>query len=124
VTFTGSVSIGSKVAQRAISVRKKPVLELGGSDPFIVCDDADIEKASKQGVKGRFLNCGQTCIATLFIVLEGVANEFIEKFVQKTLKLKVGYPLSEHTDLGPLVNASGLKTIDSQVKSIVKSFLG
>lgn len=66
---------------------------------------------------GRFINCGQSCIASKrFIVVKDVANEFIEKFVQKTEKLRVGDPLSDDTDIGPLVNASGLKKIDSQVK--------
>jgi acyl-CoA reductase-like NAD-dependent aldehyde dehydrogenase len=121
VTFTGSVPVGAKVAQRATSQLKKTVLELGGSDPFIVCEDADIEKASDGAIKGRFINCGQSCIASKrFIVVKDVANEFIEKFVQKTEKLKVGDPLSDDTDIGPLVNASGLKKIDSQVKESVK----
>jgi succinate-semialdehyde dehydrogenase/glutarate-semialdehyde dehydrogenase/succinyl-CoA reductase len=121
VTFTGSVPVGAKVAQRATSQIKKTVLELGGSDPFIVCEDADIEKASNGAVKGRFINCGQSCIASKrFIVVKNVANEFIEKFVQKTEKLKVGDPLSDDTDIGPLVNAGGLKKIDSQVKESVK----
>jgi acyl-CoA reductase-like NAD-dependent aldehyde dehydrogenase len=122
VTFTGSVPVGGKVAQRATSQIKKCVLELGGSDPFIVCEDADIEKASNGAVKGRFVNNGQSCIAAKrFIVVKNIANEFIEKFVQNTEKLKVGDPLSEDTDLGPVVNASGLKTIDSQVKDSVKA---
>jgi acyl-CoA reductase-like NAD-dependent aldehyde dehydrogenase len=121
VTFTGSVPVGAKVAQRATSQIKKTVLELGGSDPFIVCEDADIEKASNGAVKGRFINCGQSCIASKrFIVVKNVANEFIEKFVQKTEKLKVGDPLSDDTDIGPLVNAGGLKKIDSQVKESIK----
>jgi acyl-CoA reductase-like NAD-dependent aldehyde dehydrogenase len=121
VTFTGSVPAGGKVAQRATSEIKKCVLELGGSDPFIVCDDADIEKASNAAVKGRFINCGQSCIASKrFIVTKNIANEFMEQFVQKTEKLRVGDPLSDDTDLGALVNASGLKTIDSQVKDSVK----
>jgi succinate-semialdehyde dehydrogenase/glutarate-semialdehyde dehydrogenase/succinyl-CoA reductase len=121
VTFTGSVEAGAKVAQRATSQIKKCVLELGGSDPFIVCEDADIEKASNGAVKGRFINCGQSCIASKrFIVVKKIANEFIEKFAQKVEKLKVGDPMSDDTDLGPLVNASGLKTIDSQVKDSVK----
>ena len=121
VTFTGSVPAGSKVAGRATSLVKKTVLELGGSDPFIVCDDADIEKASNGAVKGRFINCGQSCIASKrFIVVKNIANEFTEKFVQKTEKLKVGDPLSDDTDLGPLVNVSGLKKIDSQVKDSIK----
>jgi acyl-CoA reductase-like NAD-dependent aldehyde dehydrogenase len=121
VTFTGSVPVGAKVAQRATSQIKKTVLELGGSDPFIVCEDADIEKASNGAVKGRFINCGQSCIASKrFIVVKSVANEFIEKFVQKTEKLKMGDPISDDTDIGPLVNASGLKKIDSQVREAVK----
>ena len=121
VTFTGSVPVGAKVAQRATSQLKKTVLELGGSDPFIVCADADIEKASTGAVKGRFINCGQSCIASKrFIVVKNIANEFIEKFIQKTEKLKVGDPSSDDTDIGPLVNAKALKTIDSQVKDSVK----
>src|SRR5881397_3048894 len=108
---------GSKVAERATSQVKKTVLELGGSDPFIVCDDADIEKASDGAIKGRFINCGQSYIASKrFIVTKKVANEFTEKFIHKTEKLKVGDPLSDDTDIGPLVNASGLKKIESQVK--------
>jgi succinate-semialdehyde dehydrogenase/glutarate-semialdehyde dehydrogenase/succinyl-CoA reductase len=121
VTFTGSVPVGAKVAQRATSQLKKTVLELGGSDPFIVCADADIEKASTGAVKGRFINCGQSCIASKrFIVVKNIANEFIEKFIQKTEKLKVGDPSSDDTDLGPLVNAKALKTIDSQVNDSIK----
>ncbi|MGB7956889.1 MAG: NAD-dependent succinate-semialdehyde dehydrogenase [Candidatus Nitrosopolaris sp.] len=121
ITFTGSVPVGAKVAQRATSQIKKCVLELGGSDPFILCEDANVEKASNGAVKGRFINCGQSCIASKrFIVVKKIANEFIEKFVRGTEKLKVGDPLSDDTDVGPLVNASGLKTIDSQVKDSVK----
>jgi acyl-CoA reductase-like NAD-dependent aldehyde dehydrogenase len=121
ITFTGSVPVGAKVAQRATSQIKKTVLELGGSDPFIVCEDADIEKASNGAIKGRFINCGQSCIASKrFIVVKNVANEFIEKFVHKAEKLKVGDPLSDDTDIGPLVNTSGLNKIDSQVKEAVK----
>jgi succinate-semialdehyde dehydrogenase/glutarate-semialdehyde dehydrogenase/succinyl-CoA reductase len=121
VTFTGSVPIGAKVGQRAVSQLKKTVLELGGSDPFIVCEDADIEKASAGAVKGRFINCGQSCIASKrFIVVKKVADEFIEKFVQKVEKIKVGDPLSEDTDMGPLVNSKALEKIDSQVKDSIK----
>ena len=121
VTFTGSVPVGAKVAQRATSQLKKTVLELGGSDPFIVCADADIEKASTGAVKGRFINCGQSCIASKrFIVVKNITKEFIEKFIQKTEKLKVGDPSSDDTDLGPLVNAKALKTIESQVNDSIK----
>src|SRR5215510_2346306 len=116
VTFTGSVPVGAKVAQRATSQLKKKVLELGGSDPFIVCEDADIEKASTGAVKGRFINCEQSCIASMrFIVLEEIGEEFTEKFVQKTEKLKVGDPLSDETDLGPVVNSKSLENMEGIV---------
>lgn len=125
VTFTGSNVVGGKVAQRAVSQIKKCVLELGGSDPFIVCSDADVEKASTGAVKGRFINCGQSCIASKrFFVVKNVAKEFIEKFVQKTEKLKVGDPMSEDTDMGPLVNADGLQRIEELVKDAVDKGAG
>jgi acyl-CoA reductase-like NAD-dependent aldehyde dehydrogenase len=121
MTFTGSVTAGSKVAQRATAKIKKTVLELGGSDPFIVCEDADIEKASSGAVKGRFINCGQSCIASKrFIVVKKIANEFIEKFVEKTEKLRVGDPLKDDTDMGPLVNSNGLEKLNNQVKGSIK----
>ncbi len=121
VTFTGSVPVGAKVAQRATSKLKKTVLELGGSDPFIVCRDADIEKASSGAVKGRFVNCGQSCIASKrFVVVKDIANEFTEKFVQKTEKLKVGDPLADDTDMGPLVNAKSLENVEGFVKRSIK----
>ena len=121
VTFTGSVSAGAKVAQRATSQIKKCVLELGGSDPFIVCDDADIEKATDGAVKGRFINCGQSCIASKrFIVEKKISKEFIEKFVRKAEKLNVGDPMSDDTDMGPLVNEQGLKNVESIVNSALK----
>ncbi|MDE1868033.1 MAG: aldehyde dehydrogenase family protein, partial [Thaumarchaeota archaeon] len=121
VTFTGSNMAGSKVAQRATSKIKKCVLELGGSDPFIVCSDADAEKASAGAVKGRFINCGQSCIASKrFFVTRNLAKEFIEKFVQKTEKLRVGDPTSEDTDMGPLVNLAGLEKIEDLVKDAVE----
>lgn len=121
VTFTGSVPVGAKVAQHATSKLKKVVLELGGSDPFVVCEDADIEKASSGAVKGRFINCGQSCIASKrFIVVKNIANQFLEKFIEKTEKLKVGDPLSEETDIGPMVNQAAIENIDEMVKKSIK----
>jgi acyl-CoA reductase-like NAD-dependent aldehyde dehydrogenase len=122
VTFTGSVPVGAKVAQRATSQLKKTVLELGGSDPFVVCNDADIEKASTGAVKGRFINCGQSCIASKrFIVVKDVEDEFTEKFVQKTEKLKLGDPLSDDTDIGPVVNVKSLENMEGIVNRTIKS---
>jgi acyl-CoA reductase-like NAD-dependent aldehyde dehydrogenase len=121
ITFTGSVPVGAKVAQRATSKLKKTVLELGGSDPFIVCEDADIEKTSTGAVKGRFVNCGQSCIASKrFIVVKDIAKEFTEKFVQKTEQLKVGDPLADDTDLGPLVNAKSLENMEGIMTRSIK----
>ncbi|MBI5145969.1 MAG: NAD-dependent succinate-semialdehyde dehydrogenase [Thaumarchaeota archaeon] len=120
VTFTGSTSVGAKVAQRAALNLKKCVLELGGSDPFIVCSDADVEKASSGAVKGRFINCGQSCIASKrFFVTKNLAKEFIEKFVQKTEGLRVGDPMSEETDVGPLVNSTGMHKIEELVNDAI-----
>jgi succinate-semialdehyde dehydrogenase/glutarate-semialdehyde dehydrogenase/succinyl-CoA reductase len=86
-----------------------------------VCDDADVEKATNGAIKGRFINCGQSCIASKrFYVVKNVAKEFIEKFVQKAEKLRVGDPMSEDTDLGPLVNKGGLERIEELVDDAVK----
>lgn len=121
VTFTGSVPAGAKVAQKAVSNVKKCVLELGGSDPFIVLEDADLEKASSAAVKGRFINCGQSCIASKrFLITKGIADEFTEKFVTKTEKLVAGDPLSDNTDIGPLVSEDSLQAIESIVQDTLK----
>lgn len=120
VTFTGSVEVGAKVAQRSASQLKKCVLELGGSDPFIVLDDADIDKAAMGAVKGRFLNCGQSCIASKrFIITQKVANEFLEKFVKNTEDLKVGDPLADDTDIGPLSSIKNMDNIDMMIKDAI-----
>ena len=117
ITFTGSTKAGAKVGERSATNLKKCVLELGGSDPFIVLDDADIENAAQGAVKGRFINCGQSCIASKrFFVGKNVADEFIEKFIQYTSKLKVGDPTSIDTDIGPLSNKEGFETISGIVE--------
>ena len=121
VTFTGSVDAGMKVGERAGRNLKKTVLELGGSDPFIVLDDADLETATTGAVTGRFVNCGQSCIAAKrFIVVKSVANQFTEQFVSKVKKLKVGDPLKAETDIGPMVREKALKEVDAQVKASVQ----
>jgi succinate-semialdehyde dehydrogenase/glutarate-semialdehyde dehydrogenase len=103
VSLTGSESAGAKVAALAGQHLKKVVLELGGSDPFVLLDDADIDYASTLAVLGRFFNCGQTCIASKrFIIHEKVYDEFLEKFIAKTKLLKPGNPLSENTNFGPM----------------------
>jgi len=117
VTFTGSTNAGAKVGERAAKNLKKCVLELGGSDPFIVLDDAIIEKAAEGAVKGRFINCGQSCVASKrFFVGKNIADEFIELFIKKASELKVGDPMSVETDIGPLSSKDGLDTISGIVK--------
>ncbi len=120
VSFTGSVGAGAKVAELAARHLKKFVLELGGSDPFIVLDDADVPVASGAAVTGRFINCGQSCIAAKrFFVHRKIAKQFIEELVEHTAKLKVGDPMSEQTDLGPMVRADALLELDRQVKESI-----
>jgi succinate-semialdehyde dehydrogenase/glutarate-semialdehyde dehydrogenase/succinyl-CoA reductase len=120
VSFTGSVNAGRTVAQSASGQLKKFVLELGGSDPFIVLEDADIEATSTGAVAGRFINNGQSCIATKRIfVVKRVLDEFLEKFVKKTKSLRVGDPLSPETDIGPMVREEALKTLDAQVQEAI-----
>jgi succinate-semialdehyde dehydrogenase/glutarate-semialdehyde dehydrogenase/succinyl-CoA reductase len=117
ITFTGSTSAGIEVGRRAAANLKKCVLELGGSDPFIVLDDAIVEKAAEGAVKGRFINCGQSCIASKrFFVAKNVANDFIETFVKKASRLKVGDPTSIETDMGPVSSKGGLEGISEMVE--------
>ena len=117
VTFTGSTDAGAKVGQRAAMNLKKCVLELGGSDPFIVLDDAIIEKAAEGAVKGRFINCGQSCVASKrFFVSKNIAKDFIELFIKKASQLKVGDPTLIETDIGPLSSKGSLETISGIVE--------
>ncbi len=121
ITFTGSINAGAKVASRASTHVKKCVLELGGSDPFIVCSDADIDKAVAGAIKGRFINNGQSCIASKrFLIVKKVADEFVEKFVKGVEKLRVGDPLLDTTDLGPLSSKESLESIESIVGESIK----
>jgi len=116
VSFTGGLPGGEIVAEVAGRNMKKCVLELGGSDPFIVLEDADIEKAAKAGVAGRFLNSGQTCISSKrFIIESSVVDEFTSAFVENTRKLKIGDPLDIETDLGPLVRDKQVSLLECQI---------
>ncbi|MBP0021172.1 MAG: NAD-dependent succinate-semialdehyde dehydrogenase [Cyanobacteria bacterium SBLK] len=120
-TLTGSEPAGASLASTAGKYIKKTVLELGGSDPFIVLDSADINAAVATGTKARMLNNGQSCIAAKrFIVSEGIADEFEKKLVAQFQTLKVGDPLSEDTDIGPLATASMCEEIADQVQKSVE----
>ncbi|MCQ6961635.1 NAD-dependent succinate-semialdehyde dehydrogenase [Methanolobus chelungpuianus] len=120
VSFTGGHDAGQKVAELAARNMKKFVLELGGSDPFIVLDDANVEMAAKVGVPSRFMNTGQTCIAAKrFIVAEAIAEEFTERFVELTGKLTIGDPLDPQTDIGPMVREEQVRLLEDQVLDAV-----
>ena len=119
-TLTGSEGAGVQVGVAAATDIKKVVLELGGSDPFIVMKSANLEQAVAVGVKARVLNNGQSCIAAKrFIVEESIADEFERLFVSKMEALKVGDPFDEHTDVGPLATADGLKELDADVQKTI-----
>lgn len=102
VTLTGSVPAGKAVAEKAGSVLKKSVLELGGSDPYLILDDANLDKAIPTCVNSRLINSGQSCIAAKrFIVVESRYDEFMEKFVKEMKKRRMGDPMNPDFDLGP-----------------------
>ncbi len=122
VTLTGSEPAGMKVAELSGYNLKKTVLELGGSDPFIVLADADIDTAAKVGVQARMLNNGQSCIAAKrFIVEESIADEFESKFVDEMSKLNIGDPLDESTLQGAMAREDLLIELDEQVKRSVEA---
>jgi succinate-semialdehyde dehydrogenase/glutarate-semialdehyde dehydrogenase len=129
VALTGSVAAGRSLAARAGKNLKPSSMELGGSDAFIVLDDADLEHTVKWAVWGRMYNAGQTCCAAKrFIVVESIADKFLEKFSAALAALKPGDPLDEKTTLGPLSTESALvdllKQVDSAVKHGAKVLLG
>ena len=120
VTLTGSTPVGKLVASQAGAVLKKQVLELGGSDAFIVLADADIELAAKSAVKARFQNVGQSCIsAKRFIVVDAVVDQFTERFCHYTAELKVGNPMQRDVTIGPLARANLRDDLHDQVQRSV-----
>jgi len=129
VALTGSVAAGKSIAARAGRNLKVSSMELGGSDAFIVLDDADLEHTIKWAVWGRMYNCGQTCCAAKrFIVVDKLADKFLEKFQAALTALKPGDPLDEKTTLGPLSTESALvqllKQVDSAVAKGAKILIG
>ncbi len=119
-TLTGSEAAGASLAAAAGKVIKKTVLELGGSDPFIVLNSANVEEAAATAVTARMLNNGQSCIAAKrFILHNDIADEFQQKLIEKLQNLKIGDPMSEDTNIGPLATVSILEEIDQQVKKTI-----
>jgi succinate-semialdehyde dehydrogenase/glutarate-semialdehyde dehydrogenase len=120
VTLTGSEGAGRSVASAAGKHLKKSVVELGGSDPFIVMPSADLDQAVSTAVTARMINNGQSCIAAKrFIVHEQIYDEFVKKFVAGVAKIRIGDPMDENTQLGPLATGSIRDDLDKQVKASV-----
>ncbi|QTT88870.1 aldehyde dehydrogenase family protein [Pseudomonas chlororaphis] len=121
VTLTGSVRAGMAIGAQAGAALKKCVLELGGSDPFIVLNDADLDAAVQAAVIGRYQNTGQVCAAAKRLIVEqGVVEAFTEKFVAATRKLRVGDPLASDTYIGPMARFDLRDELDEQVQATLR----
>jgi len=121
VTLTGSELAGSKVAERAGKMLKKTVMELGGSDPFIVLEDADLDQAANIAAEARLINSGQSCIcAKRFIVVDSIAEKFIPKFVDQMRSRRMGDPLARETQVGPQARVDLRDDLHRQVAESVK----
>jgi acyl-CoA reductase-like NAD-dependent aldehyde dehydrogenase len=121
VTFTGSTTAGAAVAARAGAACKKSILELGGSDAFIVLEDADLDTTVAAAVRARFSNCGQVCLAAKrFIVVEAVWSEFESRFAQAITNLRVGDPLDRGTQMGPMAREDLRQGLQRQVDVSIK----
>jgi acyl-CoA reductase-like NAD-dependent aldehyde dehydrogenase len=122
IAFTGSTPTGKKLMAIAAGDLKRTTLELGGSDPMIVCDDANLDRAASAASVGRFFNCGQACLAIKRLyVFEGVADEFIEKLAGKVRKLRIGPGTAEGVMLGPLHSVRQRALLEEQVADAVDS---
>jgi succinate-semialdehyde dehydrogenase/glutarate-semialdehyde dehydrogenase len=121
ISLTGSTPAGRSVAAMAGQHLKKTVLELGGSDPFIVLDDADLDLAASLGVKARMLCSGQSCIAAKrFIVVETVHNDFVHRFTENMRRIRIGDPVDPSTDAGPLARADLREELNRQVTDSIE----
>ncbi|WP_266075905.1 NAD-dependent succinate-semialdehyde dehydrogenase [Haladaptatus caseinilyticus] len=122
VTLTGSEPAGRAVAETAGKNLKKTVLELGGSDPFVVLSDADIEDAATTGAQARCINSGQSCIAAKrFVVVEDVYDEFMERFTGAMESMEIGDPMDEDTDIGPQAREDLVEDLHEQVEASVEA---
>ncbi|WP_341768573.1 aldehyde dehydrogenase family protein, partial [Escherichia coli] len=120
VTLTGSERAGRSIAANAGDQLKKCVMELGGSDAFVVLEDADLDKAVAGAVSSRFGNVGQTCIAAKrFIVVDAIADAFVQRFVQAASKLRLGDPNDEATTLGPMARQDLRDELHKQVQASI-----
>ena len=121
IGFTGATDTGKRIMEVAAQEVKRVTLELGGSDPMIVCDDANIDRAVSAASVGRFFNCGQACLAVKRLYLQDkIADEFIAKLVEKVRKLRVGNGLTRGTMLGPLHTKAQREEVEEQVADAVQ----
>jgi succinate-semialdehyde dehydrogenase / glutarate-semialdehyde dehydrogenase len=121
VTLTGSVRAGQAVARQAGARIKKTVLELGGSDPYLILEDADVEAAATACVQSRLVNSGQSCIAAKrFIVLESVRDDFVDAVVERMRAARMGSPFQEETEVGPQAREDLRETLHEQVRASVE----
>lgn len=119
ISFTGSVATGLLISTRA--GMKKLTLELGGNDPLVVLKDADIDAAVLGVMRGAYLNAGQVCMGVKRIIIDdGIADEFVEKLIKETKKLKMGNPMDENTDIGPLIDENAAMMVEESVNNAVK----
>jgi succinate-semialdehyde dehydrogenase/glutarate-semialdehyde dehydrogenase len=120
IAFTGSTPVGERIMAAAARGTKRVTLELGGSDPMIICDDADLGAAASAASMGRFYNCGQACLAIKRVyVFESVADRVIEEITAKAKRLKVGRGDAPGSQMGPLHTAAGRDRLDAQVRASV-----
>jgi succinate-semialdehyde dehydrogenase/glutarate-semialdehyde dehydrogenase len=120
IAFTGSTPVGERIMAQCASGVKRVTLELGGSDPMIICDDADLAAAASAASMGRFYNCGQACLAIKRVyVFESVADEVIEAIAGKARRLKVGRGDADGTQMGPMHTAGGRAELAEQVSRSV-----
>ncbi|MEK7335286.1 MAG: aldehyde dehydrogenase family protein [Candidatus Binatota bacterium] len=121
IGFTGATDTGRHVMQSAAKDFKHVTLELGGSDPMIVCDDADLDRAVSAASVGRFFNCGQACLAVKRLYLfDKIADVFMEKLVEKVKKLRIGDGFKPDTLMGPLHTAGQRQEVEEQIEEAVK----
>ncbi|MCW2119168.1 NAD-dependent succinate-semialdehyde dehydrogenase [Flavobacterium sp. 7A] len=122
ISLTGSEGAGASMAEAAGKNLKRSVLELGGSDSFIILEDADIDKTVEMAILGRMNNNGQSCVASKrFIAVEAIADAFLEKFTAKIASLKVGDPMDTNTQVGPLSSEEALQNLLDQVERFEKA---
>jgi betaine-aldehyde dehydrogenase len=120
IAFTGSTAVGTQIAVRAAEQLKRVNLELGGIDPLIVFEDADLEVAVPGAAWARFLNNGQVCTSAKRIyVVEAIAGEFTERFIEHTRSLRVGNPMDPDTDLGPMISERARTRVEAQVQRAI-----